>query len=853
MRSQFCYISSTNTIRITLVAGLVFGLLFFIPQTAYPSQGMSALSANAGKTPALSSQFATAAEFLQQGDLDRARSEVTAQLKSNPASVEGYNLLGIICGKQKDYPRALEALQHALKLDPRSSQTRINLANIYVATGHPDLAKKQFMEVLRASPTNRDANYNLGLLLLASGSPAESIVRFQRVRPANTETRLNLVRAYLRAGKIAEGLREASNVSATKTSSTASTVELHVTVGLLLASEKQYKAAAVQFEAANALQPETFEILYNLGNAYFLNGQYSEAELVVNRALKTNSESVDGLYLLGEIYSRQQRPLDALDALVRAHKLAPENTDVIFLLARVSMSQNYFEDAIPLLEAGVKIAPRSAQLHAALGESYFMAGKTERAIEQFQTLIVIDPSAGSYSFLGLSYRHLGRFEEARKYFLEGLKLDPHNASCLFNLGFIEERQGNSARAEELFQKALHSKPDYSEALFELANLRTKDKKLTEAETLLKQYVRVSRNPASGYYKLAMVERSLHQIEAAQRDLNVFQTLSKDANTGPYPFENLFEYVDSRSMLPGQARTAMDLKQLGEEIEKHPGQPQDLYLLAETYLKLGNVDDARKTAAQLDQISADDFRTQNGIGVLFARYRLFDDAIQHFQAAARANPESDDVKFNIANAYFHKRDYAGALDAARSISATGLQGDATLALLGDIYAHLGDTAKATQIFSDAIDRNPDNDQYYLSLTLIELREGKVVDAEHTLQKGLARIPNSGKLIWGLGLVSVLQGKTMQAGTQLERAVELLPEWVGSYSTLGVFYFQTGQIDKAREVLNRFKGSNAGGLDVGRIEETLSKAPAVSASGGKPLPMQARQQLLQIALTIADRTL
>src|SRR2546422_11465182 len=29
-----------------------------------------------------------------------------------------------------------------------------------------------------------------------------------------------------------------------------------------------------------------------------------------------------------------------------------------------------------------------------------------------------------------------------------LKLDPNNASCLFNLGFIEGRQGNQARAED---------------------------------------------------------------------------------------------------------------------------------------------------------------------------------------------------------------------------------------------------------------------------------------------------------------------------------------------------------------------------------------------------------------------
>jgi tetratricopeptide (TPR) repeat protein len=123
----------------------------------------------------------------------------------------------------------------------------------------------------------------------------------------------------------------------------------------------------------------------------------------------------------------------------------------------------------------------------------------------------------------------------------------------------------------------------------------------------------------------------------------------------------------------------------------------------------------------------------------------------------------------------------------------------------------------------------------------------------LQKGRARIPSSGKILWGLGLVSVLQGKTAEAAERLERAVELLPEWAGSYSTLGVFYYQTGQIEKAREVLNRFKGSKAGGLDVNRIEEALSKAPATASSIREPMPMVARQQILQLALSLADRTL
>jgi tetratricopeptide (TPR) repeat protein len=523
-------------------------------------------------------------------------------------------------------------------------------------------------------------------------------------------------------------------------------------------------------------------------------------------------------------------------------------------MAQVSISQNYFEDAIPLLESGLKIAPLRPDLLATLGESYFMSGKTERAIEEFKKLIEVDPSARSYAYLGLSYRDLGRFDEAKQYFQQGLKLDPRNSSCLFNLGFIAERQGDSAGAEVMFQEVLRTNPDYPDALLELANLRIVSKKLPEAAELLRRYVRVSRNPATGYYKLAMVERSMHDSAAADRDLNVFQTLSKNSAAGPLPYEHLFDYLDNRSKLAPQAREQLDITELTDETRKHPDQPENLYLLAEAYLKSGKVDEARSTIAQLDKISSIDYRTLTGVGVLFARYHYYDDAIVHFQAALQANPGSDEVKFDLADAYFRKRLYPQALEAAEQVSEGGRKDDAYLALLGDIYAHLGNTARAKEIYQNAISRNPDNDQDYLALALLEFRQNDIADAKQTLLKGQARIPGSGKIFWGLGIASALEGNTAEAAQQFERAVDMLPEWPGSYSTLGVFYYQTGQIDKAREVLNRFKSSNAkGGLDVNRIEQTLAQAPQTAAAGNEPMTLASRQQLLQIALSLADRTL
>src|ERR1700729_2917682 len=94
-----------------------------------------------------------------------------------------------------------------------STRTRNNIGNVYVAQQNLVLAEQEFRKALQLDPSNNDGNYNVGLVLLAKGAPAQAIPYFQRVHPSNTATRLNLIRAYLQSGRTTEGLKTVAEIS----------------------------------------------------------------------------------------------------------------------------------------------------------------------------------------------------------------------------------------------------------------------------------------------------------------------------------------------------------------------------------------------------------------------------------------------------------------------------------------------------------------------------------------------------------------------------------------------------------------------------------------------------------------
>ncbi len=79
-----------------------------------------ASAAQNGKSSSENSGLALAEALLQQGRVAEAKASTLEYLGQHSSSVEGYNLLGVICGNARDYEGALNAFQHALTLNPSS-------------------------------------------------------------------------------------------------------------------------------------------------------------------------------------------------------------------------------------------------------------------------------------------------------------------------------------------------------------------------------------------------------------------------------------------------------------------------------------------------------------------------------------------------------------------------------------------------------------------------------------------------------------------------------------------------------------------------------------------------------------
>jgi tetratricopeptide (TPR) repeat protein len=155
--------------------------------------------------------------FLRTGNLENAKEELFASLKSGRQIPEAYEALGTLFVRQGKLDDAERAYGYAIALGAvRDAMT--NLANVYRMKGLGEASLNQYKAVEHSYPMAPYLNYNLGTLLVERGDASGALESFGRsleLKDTHPEILLSLANAYLMNGEVARAIEILSEMTAT--------------------------------------------------------------------------------------------------------------------------------------------------------------------------------------------------------------------------------------------------------------------------------------------------------------------------------------------------------------------------------------------------------------------------------------------------------------------------------------------------------------------------------------------------------------------------------------------------------------------------------------------------------------
>jgi tetratricopeptide (TPR) repeat protein len=153
-----------------------------------------------------------------------------------------------------------------------------------------------------------------------------------------------------------------------------------------------------------------------------------------------NSPDFDQLFRQGTALLHQGQAVEATPLLQKAHELDPDHLDVAINLSGAYILSGKFKWAVPLLEEMSQRAPDNGMIWTNLGAAYLgnpilaTAEQQLAAIAAFRRALDLNPIAPNVAYnLGLIYRDRKEYDEARHWFKEAIKANPHDRDARTNL------------------------------------------------------------------------------------------------------------------------------------------------------------------------------------------------------------------------------------------------------------------------------------------------------------------------------------------------------------------------------------------------------------------------------------
>ena len=458
-------------------------------------------------------------------------------------------------------------------------------------------------------------------------------------------------------------------------------------MGKLRLLEAAYPEAA-KFSRRSLEFEDVADAHVDLAAANLFTSRWDEALKEIRQALAADPRNAKAWNMQGQAQVEKKDYRAAAESFQKSIEIRPDR-ETSYRLASCLLQLREKERAAAIFHEMTVASGDRSGLHLLFGDAYRNATMYEDAIREFQRALSLDPKVpNGHYFLGLTYLMRNEWvltPEARRQFLEQLRIDPENFYANYLLGYMAFTSNKAEEADHFLGEAARLNPSSSQAWLYLGMSAYRRKDNQRAERLFRKAIALAeRSGADGQ----------HDIRKAYTSLGRILVASGRATEGQQYFEKARaiqqDIIAENQEESGMGGSGVSSNDVPNSPENEP--PLPLGGAGKDAASSGSLSHAKLTPGQKKQAAAQEEFLRSVLGGAFsdlatieAMQQQFAVALGHYQEAESWDPKVPNLMRNLGFTAYRVGNQPEAIRALRKALALNPGDDEARAVLRELGA------------------------------------------------------------------------------------------------------------------------------------------------------------------------
>jgi tetratricopeptide (TPR) repeat protein len=418
----------------------------------------------------------------------------------------------------------------------------------------------------------------------------------------------------------------------------------------------------------------------------------------------------------------------------------------------------------------------------------FKQGQYENALGELKDAQAAQPKDASIAnLIGVTETKLGSLDEANRYYIQAIGLNPRLAGPHKNLAVNYLSAKNYELAERELKKALDINSQDSFVHYYLATLYLDTARDKEAVEQLGPARALLNNDPELLYQMALACLRLNMSAVA---LSIIEDMEQRSAL------NVDQEYKLGVLLSGQGMYPKAVDRFKRIVQLQPESWGSKYDLSIALIYANRPVEAVTILQPLSLTRTTDPNLLTLLGLAYESAGDSAKALDSYEAAVRAEPENPDRYLDYTRLLMDLNRH----DVAVQIVQEGMKNTpdayALDVRLGSIQMVQGRYDEARQSFQKAIQTHPELALGYFALAQSYMRQGRDQEASQILATSRKIVQSDAMLEFLYGLVLSHLSETEEATAAFKRSIVLNPELAEPHDELGNLYFHSGLIQPAK---------------------------------------------------------